>query len=334
MSPRTFLAHVLALLLAAAGSTHAQLWQTKATAPTGRAQSAIAADTSGNIYVLGGWNNSSVFNSVDIYNSTTNTWTSGPAMPVATRGASAVYYNNNIYVVGGYDSGQINLIQVLNLTTNTWTQATLPGSGWETTAAVVGNQIIVFGGESNIAQTFSFDPANNSTSLLANNLNNSRGSQALALGNKVYLVGAEGPNYDPSSTILDVYNTTTNTWSSTPADDALARTQFAAGTDGRYLFVAGGSSSLTNNTFPYYTSFAYYDTQTDIWQNGTALPVGLRESAGLYLNGSFYVFGGNTSSGVSSTLYAIQAVPEPATIFLLVAGVASLALLYRRRLTA
>jgi N-acetylneuraminic acid mutarotase len=319
-----------AILLIPLGLFAQASWILQSTSPNARAQAAVAADTAGKIYVLGGWNNSTVFNTVDIYDTVSNTWSTGPAMPIATRGASAVYYNNHVYVVGGYDSGQINTIQILDLSNNTWTQASLPGGGWETTAAVVGSQIIIFGGESNIAKTFSFNPTNNSTASLANSPNNSRGSQALTVGNSIYLVGAEGPNYDPAATILDLYNPSNDTWSTTPADDPLARTQFAAGTDGRYLYIAGGSSALLNQSSPFYTSFVAYDTQADSWKTLTALPVGLRETSGVVLNNTFYVFGGNTASGASAALYSIQTIPEPSTLGLMALGLGGL-IWHRRR---
>lgn len=305
-------------------------WTLQSTAPTARAQAAIAADTSGHIFVLGGWDNSTVFNTVDIYDTTNNTWTTGPAMPVAMRGASAVYYNNNLYVIGGYASSQLNQIQILDLSTNIWTQATLPSGGWETSAAVVGNQIIIVGGESNSLQTFSFDPANNTTATLANNINGSLASQLAVVNGKLYLIGATS-TYSPSGTSLDVYTPGTDTWSTIPADDPTARTQFAAATDGSKIYVAGGSTTAINNTSPFYTSTAIYDPVSDTWSAGADLPVGLRESAGLFLNGNFYVFGGNTSSGASAALYAFQAIPEPSTFALLATGLTGLILLARRR---
>lgn len=294
-------------------------WVLESTTPTARAQAAIAADTAGKIYLLGGYDGGSAFNTVSIYDTVTDTWSTGPAMPQATRGAAAVYYDNQIYVVGGHDSGQLNLVQILNLTTSTWTQVTLPGGGWETSAAVVGSQIIVVGGESGTLQTFSFDPANSTTSTLANNPNGSLASQVAVIDSKLYLIGATS-TYSPGSTQLDLFDPLTNTWSTTPADDTLPRTQFAAVTDGTSLYVMGGSDTASNNSSPFYSDTRIYTPGTDTWSDGPSLPLGLRETAAVSFNGTIYLAGGFSSSGVSSGLYALQAIPEPSTVALLGLG--------------
>lgn len=301
--------------------------------PTARAQATTATDGT-NLYIFGGWDNGSVFSSVDIYTPSTNTWTTGPAMPTPTRGASAVYLNNSIYVVGGFSStsSQINQIQILDLTTKIWSSVSVPSAGWETSAVASGGLIYTIGGESNSLRNLAFTPATGLSTDLANSPHGSLASQAFAFGNSLYLVGA-GSSYTPSSLVVDVYDIATNTWSTTPADDSLARTQFAGAADNRFIYVAGGSSTATNNQSPFYTNFSIYDTVANTWSTGPNLPVGLRESSGVALNGTFYVIGGNSSAGLSATIYAIQAVPEPSTIVLLAlgAGCLTLATLRRRR---
>lgn len=298
----------------AAVAASAQAWSALADMPTARAQATVATTPSGNIYVLGGYAGGAAFSSVDIFNTNTNTWSAGPAMPVATRGAAAVYSNNFIYVFGGYDSTQRAIYQALDLSNNTWTQGTFSNGGWEATAGAANGKIIIVGGENSEWSTFEFNPSSGTFTTLANNPNRSRGGQAVTIGTKLYLVGAEGAgsNYDPPSTILDLYDPSTDTWSTAPADQALARAQFAAGADGRYIYVAGGSSALGNISSPYYTSFMIYDSVTDAWSTGTSLPVGLRETVGAVVNGKFYVFGGFDNGAVSNDVYAI-AVPEPST---------------------
>jgi N-acetylneuraminic acid mutarotase len=310
-------------------------WQDNGAMLNGRAQAAITADAGGNIYLLGGYTSAfgpeSALSSVDIYNPVSQTWTSGPAMPVAARGATAVYLNNSIYVFGGYNTGQRAIYQALNLTTNTWTQGSLFGGSWEPTAAVVNNRIFVLGGEDSKNSTREFFPSTGTFTSLANNPNGSFASRAVAFGGLLYLVGAT-TSYTPDSTRLDIFDPSTNTWSTAPADGLLARTQFAAGNDSQYIYVAGGSSTGFNDTAPFYTDFSIYNTATDSWSTSTALPVGLRESAGIVVNGRFYVFGGfKDGGGLSSEIYSIAAIPEPSTFALLATGAAALAVVRRRR---
>lgn len=321
-------------LLIAACCTHAQTtWQSVGSLPTARAQAAAATDGT-SIYVFGGWNNSSAFNSVDIFNPATNSWTSGPAMPTAIRGASALYLNNSIYVVGGWNDslgGQQNIIQILNLATNTWSSVNVPTAGWETSAVAVGGLLYTIGGETDKFRNFTFNPSTSLTSDFASSPNGSLASQAFVFNNSIYLVGA-GSTYDRSALVVDVYDIATNTWSTAPADQALPRTQFAGGSNGSHIFIAGGSDSATNGASPFYSSFSIYDTASDTWSAGPDLPVGLREATGVVFNETFYVLGGLSSSGLNSTLYAIHAVPEPSTVALAALGLGWIALgLWRRR---
>jgi N-acetylneuraminic acid mutarotase len=74
--------------------------------PQARGGMGKAVYFNGEFYVLGGETAdptvpNGVYNRVDIYNPTTNTWRLGIPMPVAHHGIFPVLYNNQIYVAGG-----------------------------------------------------------------------------------------------------------------------------------------------------------------------------------------------------------------------------------------
>ena len=81
--------------------------------PTGRTGMGKAAFLNGEFYLMGGeWFPgqhplvlpSGVFNLVEIYNPTTNTWRTGPNMPTGLHGLHPVVYNGMIYIAGGGDA--------------------------------------------------------------------------------------------------------------------------------------------------------------------------------------------------------------------------------------
>jgi len=101
-----------------AGSTVAPL-------PQARGGMGKAVFVSGEFYVIGGETSSGagatpehVYNRVDIYNPTTNTWRLGSAMPTARHGIFPLLSGSRIYVAaGGVHSGnsQSNILEILNL---------------------------------------------------------------------------------------------------------------------------------------------------------------------------------------------------------------------------
>lgn len=316
-----------------AASVQAQVsWTQLTSMPTPRAQTAATIDASGKVYVIGGYTSSSgsALNTVEIYDSATNTWSTGPSLLAPTRGASAVFLNNSVYVFGGFDSSQSAIYQVLNLATNTWTQGVFSAGGWEGAAAVANGRIFVLGGENSPTAANEFLPASGTFTSLTSLTTGAIGSTAAAVGNQVYLIGGGG--YSPANTRLDVYDLTTGTWSTTPADDATALTQHASVSVGPYLYVLGGSSSANNNFSPYYSAVRIYDTDSGLWSSGPALPFGVREASAVFTGSQILLLGGFNNQGAPSGQVLAFAVPEPSTYALLVLGGGLLALAARRRL--
>ena len=102
-------------------------WMNLPSMPTARYHLGAAA-LNGKIYAIGG-NPSAVTNgnplsTVEIYDASTNMWTTGPSMPTARMGLGVVALNGKIYAVGGADLGTntfYNKLEIYDPGTNTWT---------------------------------------------------------------------------------------------------------------------------------------------------------------------------------------------------------------------
>ncbi len=282
-----------------------QPWTTVAPMPTTRGQAAAAADpNSGLIYVAGGYQNGNAFRTFEIYNTATNSWTTGPNLPTAVRGATASYAAGSIYVFGGFDNavsgGILHIVQRYNISTNSWSTISYPPGLWESgSATAINGKIYVMGGEANGTQNVEFDPATSSFVSKASRPTSSEGLEAGTIGGFVYTVGGTG------SSRVDRYDPVANSWSTAPADLPIPITRFAAGVGDGNFIVAGGSSNYFNTGTPFFNSVYTYDPVVDTWISQPSLPTGVRESVGAAVNGKMYVIGGYNGS-FTNTVYASQ----------------------------
>ena len=90
--------------------------------PTPRGGIAAATvPSSGMIYVFGGEAPEKTFDNTEIYNPSTDTWTSGPSMPIARHGLAAADIGDKVYVIGGGPEPDIsfaNVMEILNVGSN------------------------------------------------------------------------------------------------------------------------------------------------------------------------------------------------------------------------
>ena len=148
-----------------------------------------------------------------------------------------------------------------------------------------------------------------------------QGHEAGQIGGKIYVVGGVlGGAAGSSLNENDSYDPVLDTWSTSPADMPTPRGRFSHGVLQNQLLVAGGSSNYFNFNAPFYDDFETYDPGDDTWSTGPSMPVGLRAAASAVSGNTFYVFGGNGSSGQSSAVYAISVVPEPTCLGLVLTG--------------
>ena len=107
----------------------------------------------GQIYVVGGYNGNAPLAETQIYNPTTNTWTTGVALPTATNGASGAVVKGILYVIGGSQDGsqsQTNAVWAYNPKTKTWSgKAAMRTARQDAGIAVENNIIYVVGGWAN-----------------------------------------------------------------------------------------------------------------------------------------------------------------------------------------
>jgi N-acetylneuraminic acid mutarotase len=211
-------------------------WSASAPLPTPRNGLAVV-QLNGLIYAIGGQGTSGVVNTLEVFNPATNTWTTKSSMPTARTDLAAVVVNGEIYAIGGGNftmvNGTLAAVEMYDPPTDTWTtKAPLPTARYALGAAVVNGQIYAIAGD-------------------------------------VFINSAVG---SLPSTVVEIYNPTTNTWSTGPS---LVGTGSGPGIAGVAAPVANGSiyaiggyggGSLPNGTLEIFNSVS------NTWSIGTSRP--------------------------------------------------------------
>ena len=188
------------------------IWTPIANPPVPNPWEAAAATACGtDIHVLGGAGD---LDGHWIYNTVTNTWAPGPAVPIGVLQHGAVSLNNKIYVMGGRTSPvnipAINNVQIFDLGTNTWSVGAPmpnPRSEFGHTVGPDGKIYVIGGSDSyfNVcgpvfADVQVYDPVANSWSISPFSLPVALGEiEAVTIGQKIYALGG----HDGSPAVTD-----------------------------------------------------------------------------------------------------------------------------------
>ena len=118
----------------------------------------VAVSVNSQVFVIGGWNNDRTGNpvltaDVQIYDPSTDSWTSGTSAPQATAGSSAVAVGNQIYLINGRIAGDrvTDQVWVYDVVANRWTESTPTLHGvYEAAATSTGDRIYLVGGRQEV----------------------------------------------------------------------------------------------------------------------------------------------------------------------------------------
>ncbi|MCS7033264.1 MAG: hypothetical protein NZ561_04610, partial [Phycisphaerae bacterium] len=210
---------------------------------------------------------------------------------------------NRLYLIGDGSGATL----AYDFTTRQWTSnlATRPHRAKDQVAEVINGKLYVFGGVRYINNVRNFydytqiyDPATNRWTLGAPVPFKTAAAQTALIGGKVYLAGGitEG---NVTTNRAARYDPATNTWTNLANMPGVGRNSAPAGTDGTRLYVFGGRVGGDNPENPR-SDILVYSPTSNTWQTlAQTLPVG---RGGIvkapFINGEFYLMGGETTSSV------------------------------------
>ena len=279
--------------------------------PTGRHEHGFV-QVAGKFYMIGGRET----NNVDIYDPTTNAWTSGTPAPTQLHHTQLVTLDGLIYVIGASFGGCCNELGVPNVyiydpLADQWTQgADIPTNRQRGSVGTVvyNDKFYLFGGLQNGDSQIMvdrYDPATNTWITLPDMISPRDHFHAALAGSTVYLVGGRagvngGPIVPPPITRIDYYDLddgTSGVWSSTDPPGLTPRS--AAGTVllGNEIVLIGGETP-----FQAFDTTEAFDVTTQTWRSLASLNQGRHGTQATLCNENIYImagspqpYGGNTT---------------------------------------
>jgi len=294
-----------ALKLAPRKLQPATQWRALPDAPTARLMMAWTV-LDGNIWVIGGLREGSALQIVQSYDPLTGAWQSGPPLPIPLHHAVAVTYRGEVIVIGGTTDNIARASnKVFALRGNNWVELpTLKHARAAPGAAVVGDKIVVVGGQNNkqvVPQTEIYD--GNSWSEAPDLPNPREHLAAVSDGTYFYAVGGRFLSADKNSAAFDRFDPVSNSWT-TLVDMPTPRGSYGATfIDGRIVAVGGEDPTQVLD------AAEMYDIAEGKWTKLAPLPEARHAEVVAAVGNTVYVIGGAnrpTHEGPVATIDALE----------------------------
>ena len=264
----TFLLGFCLIAVDAHSQTGSGMWTTASSDGFTPRASFTSSAVNGKIYVIGGVGGGKFVNTVQVFDPSTNTWstpaTTGTFTPRYRHTSSVV--NSKIYVMGGDtsladDKHLVNTLKVFDPSTNSWSTPKTKGTS---TARFVHSSFVVNG--------------------------------------KIYVIGGWDGHIDINT--LEVFDPSTNTWSTPKTGGTfLPSGAYASGVVNDKIYILGGVMS-TDSTFELRNIVQIFDPLKNSWSTpmtkGTITPP--IASCANVVGGKIYVMGGQDTNGSINTV--------------------------------
>jgi serine/threonine protein kinase/N-acetylneuraminic acid mutarotase len=271
-------------------------WQRVADLPF-RRQYAASTTVDGKLWLFGGIGSGSSSTTTKIFDPGTNRWSTGPGLPLALHHFTAVTYKDEAVVIGGFvpgdelTSGQSDGVYALR--EGTWQKLpSLNHPRAAAAAAVVGNRIVVVGGQADgklVPETEVFDGEHWTDAAEIPTPREHLG--AASDGRYLYAVGGRALSADKNSGAFERYDPESGRWTELEAMPEPAGGVGVAYAAGRIVVVGGeGRTSASDDV-------QGYDIEGGRWSQLPPLSEARHGVAVAVIGDSLYAVGGATDPG-------------------------------------
>ncbi|MBJ8340223.1 protein kinase [Antrihabitans sp. YC3-6] len=296
-----------ALALPARSAQPAEAWRQLDDARLARQQSATAM-SDGTIWVFGGLDNEGSTGKVQGYDPAIDTWKSGPDLPIALNHPMAVDYRGELVVIGGWEPQGHDLTattsdRVFVLRDGAWVELPrLPEPRAAGAAAVVGDQIIVTGGQANSTLSTTTAVFDGTAWRDAPGAPTAREHLAAATdGTYLYALGGRDLSSDKNTGAVERYDPATRTWTTLAAMPTPRGGLGAVYVDGRIVAVGGEEPTRVLGTVE------AFDVATGTWATFPALHTARHGLAVAAVGNTVYAIGGGTKPTHAQSTAATEA---------------------------
>jgi N-acetylneuraminic acid mutarotase len=253
------------------------------------------------IYVIGGYDGTTCFNTTYIYDIANDTWSQGTNLSTSIYIHTATLYEDKIYVIGGHNgSASLDTTYIYDIINDTWsTGANIPQRIHYHTATLYQDKIYVIGGsrtESTTNTIYIYDIINNTWSNISSILPITYYHTATLYQDKIYVIGGLNSTFTSHYKTVYIYDISNNTWS-TGANVPIAISQHTAILYQDKIYVMGGYDGTTHINTTY-----IYDISTNLWNISTNVSSIRLHTATLYQD-KIYVIGGYNGTSNYNTTY-------------------------------
>ena len=274
--------------------------------PLSISRQVIAATSCGSKLFFGGGVNSTmstVYSTVDIYDTTTGVWTVAN-LSVARFDIAAISYGNKVFFAGGcnYSITCTNAVDIYDIQTQQWTTTNLSTPRAGMAYAVAGDLAVFAGGflsggdVSDQVDIYNFSTGEWTTDTLSE----ARvWASAAIVGDKVIIAGGMKYFPDVPSNRIDIFDASTGIWTTEVLFEP--RAWISAGAVNGKAFFAGGSN-VANGGVPFdFTNIVdVYNEADNSWSVDVLATA--RCSQGVVAGDYFLVAGGTAISGLLSSV--------------------------------
>jgi len=272
-------------------------WHLVTRAPS-RVEYAASAEVGGRIWLIGGIGADEA-GTADIaaYDRVLNTWTPGPKLPRPVHHATAVNYKGEAVVIGGFLPGaaltSVASDRVYAMRGDRWVRLPpLRHARGAAAAAVVGNRIVVVGGQADgrlVPETEVFDGRRWTDAAELPTPREHLG--AASDGRYVYAVGGRELSAADNAGALERYDPASDSWTKLAAMPKVVGSVGVTFVAGRVIAVGGEGVTTASD------AVQGYDVRRHAWSQLPALPKARHGPAVAALRGSLYAIGGAAAAG-------------------------------------
>ncbi len=270
--------------------------------PPFRRQYAASTAVDGKLWVFGGIGLKTSSTTSKLYDPGSDSWSTGPGLPLPLHHMMAVTYNGEAVVIGGFvpgeelTSGQSD--KVFALRDGAWVQLPkLNHARAAAAAAVVGDKIVVAGGQANgklVPQTEVFD--GESWKDVADIPTPREHLGAASDGRYLYAVGGRALSADQNSGALERYDPANDRWTELKGMPEPTGSVGVTYAGGRIIAIGGEGTTEVSD------AVQAYDIGRESWSQLPALPAARHGVAVSAIDDAVYAIGGATEPGhVGST---------------------------------